>query len=330
MLPIVGKNTENTGPEGLSVISKKGRRLGEADQPRDPSRRSFLGKMGTAATVAMAAGAVTLEPLVGGKHSIASASVADYDSGARVAASDTYRVNTATADNINVGVQPDNGDAALYADKSGSYSKVLAHDALAKPNLAAWNSLVTAMRTGAAADFEAIINGGTRKHNNPQGGLALDLEGLDSHAFVVRPAPAFASAETAGEEVEHYWAALLRDVPFTEYATGGHSLVSEAVADMNRLSAFRGPFPLTAENLFRGQIAPGDGNTIGPYLSQFMVLPTFFGAQPISQRFRTFLPVGRGGADYMTSVSDYMTVANGGSTDQVLNFDPIDRYLRNG
>src|SRR5712692_4704669 len=104
---------------------RKGRR--QAD-PADPSRRSFLGKMGTAATVAMAAGAVALEPLVGGKHSVASASVVDYDSGARATASNKYRVNAAAADYIDVGVLPDNGDAALYADKSGSYSKALVHD----------------------------------------------------------------------------------------------------------------------------------------------------------------------------------------------------------
>ncbi len=324
-------SSENLGPEEIvGKVGKNGCRKPQAESRGGLSRRSFLGKVGSVATVAMAAGAVALEPLVGGKHSLASASVADYDSGARATASDNYRVSAAAADNINVGVQPDNGDAALYADKSGSYSKALAHDALGKPNLASWNSLVTAMTTGAAADFEAILNGGERKHNNPQAGLALDSEGLDSHAFVVPPAPTFASAETAGEEVEHYWAALLRDVPFTEYATGTHPLVADAVADMNRLSDFRGPFPVTAENLFRGQIVPGDGNTMGPYISQFMVQPTFFGAQPISQRFRTFLPLGHGGTDYMTSVSDYMTVANGGSTDQTLNFDPIDRYLRNG
>jgi hypothetical protein len=99
---------------------------------------------------------------------------------------------------------------------------------------------------------------------------------------------------------------------------------------MNRLSEFRGPFPVTAQNLFRGQIVAGDGNAMGPYLSQFMVQPTFFGAQPIDQRFQTYLPVGRGGTDYMTSVSDYMNVANGAIADQALNFDPIDRYLRNG
>jgi len=47
-------------------------------------------------------------------------------------------------------------------------------------------------------------------------GLAFDLEGPDSHACSIPPAPRFDSAEEAGEMVELYWIALARDVPFTD------------------------------------------------------------------------------------------------------------------
>ena len=58
-------------------------------------------------------------------------------------------------------------------------------------------------------------------------GLAFDLEGTDSHQLAVPstfpnaipPAPALSSAEIAGEAVELYWMALLRDVNFNDYAT---------------------------------------------------------------------------------------------------------------
>ena len=44
------------------------------------------------------------------------------------------------------------------------------------------------------------------------------------------------------------------------------------------------PYPVTPQNLFRGQFVPGDGNVQGPYLSQFLMQPTFMGVQPMTQQ----------------------------------------------
>jgi hypothetical protein len=270
-----------------------------------PTRRKFLGQASAATAAALAAGAIGLKPLLGGKESVAEASVVDYNSSTRAAASFNYRTSTAQAENIDVGVQPDNGDASRFTDFSGSYSKALLHDGLGVPNAASWLSLKHALTTGAHSDFENIIvgtpgGGPNSKENGPQVALAFDLEGLDSHASVIPPAPSVASAQTAAEQVEHYWAALLADVPFTQYPT--NSLVAQAVADMNKLSYLKSkannqfPFPVTPQNLFRGQFVSGDGNVQGPYTSQFMVQPTLFGAQPLDQRYQTFLPVDGGGS----------------------------------
>jgi len=134
--------------------------------------------------------------------------------------------------------------------------------------------------------------------------------------------------------VEHYWAALLRDVPFARYAT--NSLAAQAVDDMNELSYINSnsnneyPAPVTTQNLFRGQVYPGDGNVAGPYLSQFMIQPTALGVQPISQLLQTFLPVGAGGSDFMTDPSVYQTIQNGGNSVGTLAMDPTLRYIRNG
>jgi hypothetical protein len=142
-----------------------------------------------------------------------------------------------------------------------------------------------------------------------------------------------ASAQTASEQVEHYWAALLRDVPFRNYPT--NSLVAQAVADLNSRSFIRSsennqfPFPVTPRNLFRGQVFEGDGNVKGPHVSQFMIQPTFFGVQQLNQRYRTLLPVGSGGADYLTDVDSYQHVQNGGATGEPA-FDPIFRFVRSG
>jgi hypothetical protein len=250
-----------------------------------------------------------------------------------------YRKNMAQAQKINVGVQPDNGDASRFTDFSGSYSKALLHDSLGVPNAAAFASMQTAFNTGKTADFANILvgtpgGGGNSKLNGPQGSLAFDLEGLDSHCTIIPPAPGVTSAQTAAEQVEHYWGALLADVPFTDYAT--NALAGQAVTDLNNMSFVSSPannqfpYPVTRQNLFRGQFVPGDGNVRGPYVSQFMVQPTSFGAQPLDQKYQTFLPVGGGGTNYMTSVSEYQLVQNGGDSGRPIAYDPTFRYVRNG
>ena len=308
---------------------------------KGPSRRQFLGGVSGVAAAAATLGAIGLEPVVGGKESAAEASVVCYSVDGRSDASLRYRVETAKAEDINVPEQPDNGDSKRFTDFSGNYSKALAHDALGVPNLASYQSLILALTTREFSDFQNIIvgtptGGPNSKLISPPSALAFDLEGLDSHATVVPPAPSVASAQTAAEQVEHYWGALLRDVPFDDYPS--NALVAKAVADMNNLSFLKSnknieyPFPLTPQNLFRGQIFNGDGNVLGPYISQFMVQPTFLGVQPLSQQYKTFLPgVNLSGVsnDFMTNPGVYQLIQDGGASGS-LSFDPMFRYVRNG
>jgi hypothetical protein len=300
------------------------------------NRRNFVKG---AATIAAVAATVSLEPLLGGKESVVKAANGNSDSANRMNDCFNYRKNTAQAQRINVRPQSDNGDAARFTDFSGCYSKALLHDNLGVPNAAALLSLKNACASGNFSDFANIIvgtpgGGANSKLNGPQVALAFDLEGLDSHATVIPPAPSVASAQTAAEQVEHYWGALLADVPFTQYAT--NPLAAQAVTDMNSMSFLSStannqfPYPVTPQNLFRGQFVPGDGNVQGPYVSQFMVQPTFFGAQPLDQKYQTYLPVGGGGSDYMTSVGEYQLVQNGGDSGRTVAYDPTLRYVRNG
>src|SRR5713101_5585073 len=154
------------------------------------SRRSFVGG-GAAAAAAVA---IPFQPLMGGKESAAEASVLTYNADSRTEASFQYRTGRARAERIDVGVQPDNGDAKRFTDFSGNYSKALLHDALGVPNKAAVQSLINAFQTGEFSDFENILvgtpgGGPNSKENDPQAGLAFDLKGLDSHATVIPPAP---------------------------------------------------------------------------------------------------------------------------------------------
>lgn len=301
------------------------------------TRRKFLRTVGVATAATIAIGA---KPFVGARESISEAADKTVrEAPGRMNNCFNYRRDTALAERVNVGVQPGNGDETRFTDFSGSYSKALRHDSLGIPNSDAAQSLRNALATSDPANFELIgvgtPNGGANsKLNCPQLALAYDLEGIDSHATVIPPAPGVASAQTAAEMVEHYWGALLADVPFSEY--GSNPLVGQAVADMNNLSFLSSPannqfpFPVTRQNLFRGRFQQGDGNVKGPYASQFLVQPTFLGAQPLDQRFQTFLPVGGGGSNYLTNLSEYQLVQNGGDSGRPIAYDPVLRYVRNG
>ena len=310
------------------------------DAPGDSSRRSFLGKIGLggAGAVALAVG-VPLEPLIEGKHGEAEASVVPYGSSARANASWRYRDQNAENERIDVGELPDNGDSQRFTDFSGSWSKCLKHDYLGIPNRASWLSLAHALGTEGWEDFQNIQVGNpggpgfTGTLNGPMGALAFDLEGRDAFATVIPPAPSIATAQTAAEQVEHYWAALMRDVHFEDYPNS--SLAAQACADLNNLSYVRSqnsqfPYPVTPQNLFRGQIVPGDGNVQGPHLSQFLLQPTFLGAQPLSQMFLRHLSVGEGGADFLTDPVEYQRVASGFPPSFGLAYDSRFRYIRMG
>jgi hypothetical protein len=170
--------------------------------------------------------------------------------------------------------------------------------------------------------------GGVRTLNGPQGGLAYDLEMLDNAQFgqpVVPPAPPIGSDQSGVELLEHYWGSLLRDVAFGDYASS--SLASMAATELSAIPSYTGPRNahgrVTADLLFRGNFP---GETAGPYLSQFLAMPTFFGAQPISQQMVSYLP----NLDYMTSFADWLTVQNGNFTGLENQIDPVLRYRRCG
>lgn len=319
---------ESNGTRGLR------RTVMKSEEPETAqSRRTFLGRAATFAAAALAVGA---RPFFGGMGSVAAGAV-DRANKMPLRMNDcfNYRRDAAIAQRINVGIQRDNGDWKSFSDFSGNFSKSLRHDALGIPDRDAMLSLRRAFETGRQEDFANIIVGtpggdDNSRLNGPQGALAFDLEGRDSHATVIPAAPGVTSAQTAAEMVEHYWAALIADVPFTEYAT--NDLVGEAVADMNSLS-FPGsaandqfPYPFTRQNLFRGQIEAGDGNVRGPYVSQFLVQPTSLGAQSLDQRYRTFLPE----QAFMTSLDAYQNIQNGGINEGAIQMDPVPRYIRNG
>jgi hypothetical protein len=298
--------------------------------PSGVNRRSFFGRAGGAAA-ALTAGALTASSPAAAETTDGAA-VFGLPAGvnnSRVAQAFALRMEEAIADAlVPAAINVNNGDDALYPDKGGTYTKGLPHDQYGRVDLTAYASLKHAIATGKFSDYAKIItDGAPHTLNGPQGALLFDLAALDGVQFgqpTVPPAPAIAGDQSGTELLEHYWASLLRDVAFSDYST--NPLAAQAAAELSGMPTYLGPRNSTAQVtpnlLFRGIFSKG----LGPYLSQFLVTPTTFGVQPISQLMTTYLP----GIDYMTTFSDWLTVQNGFLTGDKNSIDPVLRYRRNG
>jgi hypothetical protein len=304
------------------------------------SRRKFLGQVGAALTGGAVLGKAGL--------AVAESSNTAFGDGIRAPGSKAdprvrrcfaIRLGTANEEaRIPVPPHTTNGDEERYPDKCGTYSKAILQDGIGLVNLNAFQTFKRALNSGNPADFENIIMGGTRTLNGPQGGLAFGLEGSDAvqfgnapcpdnqeNAVIVPPAPALASAAYGTELVELYWASLLRDVAFTDYVSD--ATAAEAAQELSGMPSYAGPRDgngnVTAALLFRGGFP---GETIGPYISQLCVTPSFLGAQEINQQMITYAA----SIDYMTDPTTFQQVQNGIDTGLQLQLDPQPRYLHDG
>src|SRR4030095_6002724 len=219
-----------------------------------------------------------------------------------------------------------NDDLRRYKDKRGSYSKALSHKSNGMVKHSSFDSLIHALKSGKSTDFNKIILGGARHLVDPQGAYAYALEGADVAAYAMPKPPKLTSAQIAGEMVELYWKALLRDVPFNQYSTD--VLATAAIADLNSLSNFNGPTVgnvVTPQVLFRGT-TPGE--LVGPYISQFLYKPIPLRGKLVEQLYFFYLP---GVAhNFLTDVPGYLLVNNGGSTGQVNIFQGVQHYIFTG
>ncbi|MBW4636233.1 MAG: hypothetical protein KME30_31440 [Iphinoe sp. HA4291-MV1] len=241
---------------------------------------------------------------------------------------------------LGVPPHPTNGDEERYPNKIATDTRGLPHDERGEVKLEAYKSLIKALSSRNPDDFEKIILGGGRQLINPQGPLAISLEGINAVQIGTPPPPTLDSAEQAGEAVELYWQALLREVPLNKLQdnTDDQKVVA-AIEDLNKLSEFRGPKQggvITPQTLFRGSVTYVDKNdgrtaqhfippgvTDGPYISQFLLLDIPFNTQFISPLIRTALP----GNDFLTDYQEWLTVQNGGSSGKSLKYDPTRRYI---
>ena len=279
--------------------------------PSSVSRRSFLGRTG--ASIAAAVAAIDMPALLRGQQNEEIDSDAEDSSlsgrvngRARRRRSFEIRIRAAREErSLPVPAQITNGDEDLYPNRIGSFSKGLPHDAIGEVDAAAYDSLLIAVKSGDADDFANIPLGGNTKLVSPQAGLCFTLQGTDSGQLTSPPAPALASPERAGEMVEDYWMALARDIPFSEY--GNEPVTTAAIDDLNKMSDFRGPKiggVVTPGTLFRG-ITPGQ--LIGPYISQFLLLPVPYGTLNVPQKYSTYTA----DKEYQTDFPSWLICQNG-------------------
>jgi hypothetical protein len=306
-----------------------------ANSSPSTSRREFLGNV---TTIAVAAGTVGLSPVLGSKGVTVEANHLDNVLGPlsldeREDRAAALRINAAVFDHdLPLANHQVNGDEDRYSNKIGSFTKNLRHNSRGEVIGSAYAAFIRALETGRDSDFDAIRTGGhfgcpdpsrQRRLVNPQAGYAFDLEGADSHKLTQIPAPAFASAEEAGEMVELFWMALLRDLNFNDYETS--PLAFRAAEDLTDLSNFRGPKVngrVTPATLFRDRLP---GATVGPYISQFLIQPTGFGAQRMDMKIATVAPE----VDFMTTFQSWLDVQNGCQPTETLTPSGL-TYCRNG
>jgi len=266
------------------------------------SRRSFFGSVTAATGVGLPAVLLSENAKAGDEDDQG----ADANDGSRRARS--YRIrHRAAIDERKIPTprQISNGDETRYPNFIGNYSQGLPHNSIGEVEQTAYRALLTAVDTGNPSDFANIPLGGSTKLADPQGGLAFDLEGTDSGQLTSPPSPRLASAERAGEMVEDYWMALTRDIPFSQY--GSEPVTAAAIVELNTLSHFVGPKvngKITAATLFRGV---NQGDLIGPYLSQFFLLPVTFGTLSVAQKFNAYVP----DMDFLTGFASWLAVQNG-------------------
>lgn len=242
----------------------------------------------------------------------------------------SFNVRVAASQNQYAVVPPaqnSNGDETLYTNPAyiAQFSKGLQHDANGNPVAASYESLLKAVSSGLPSDYDAILLGGAAgKMINPQAAYCLPLDGADSAALSIPAAPAFASDEKAGEEVECYWMAITRDINFSDY--GVNATVAAACTDLSNQAVFYGPKVgglVTPATLFKISYP---GTLLGPYISQFMLLPFSMGAQVVNQQLK--VPVA--GSDFVKTLPLLLGLESGGPVTETVTFDGTLRYIRNG
>ncbi|MEL7482421.1 MAG: hypothetical protein AAGJ29_12775, partial [Pseudomonadota bacterium] len=284
------------------------------------SRRDIL-RGATAATTIAAAGA-GLAPQAFARSGGPGSSLAQDPTG-RAADAARLRRRRATINQLQAprSPQPVNDDETRLPDFIGNFSKTLKHNSRGEVTRNSYLSFISALESGEDADFDNILVG--RENDpmrqrlvSPQGAYAFELSGLDGNANRINPAPAFDSDITEAEMAELYGYAVTRDVPFIEYDSNRR--LQRVVDSLNTFPAIADAVPtdggqVTPQNFGRGGLPTQGlrplGTEIGPFVSQFLLLPFQIGQLVVEQRYPR---LERGGANqFMTEFNEWLAIQRG-------------------
>ena len=230
-------------------------------------------------------------------------------------------------------VQSTNSDWNLTINRSGTdyvyavFGKLLEHNSFGEVTEEDFNRLVRAMETGKQSDFDAIqlSSSSTRKYVNPQGALSYTLAGQDNQSITMPLSPSISSEESAGEMMEVYEMAIHRDITFATIEQGSDPNTTRAINTLNAYGTdFKGPKSggnVTAKTLFRGI---GQDETVGPYVSQLLLLPFNYGNIVVNQLIEEELDQANS-----TDVTGWLNILNGvlDGSPSGPNFSGNSRYI---
>lgn len=129
--------------------------------------------------------------------------------------------------------------------------------------------------------------------------------------------PAFGSVHFDLNILELYAMSLARDIPFSEWQTS--DVISKIYVEYKDFSE---QFPnYFGQGLFEGNLV---GESIGPYISQFLYSDIISGCMTTSQKIKILTP----GQNYISDINTYNKIHNGVKPDNVANkFLPNPRYI---
>lgn len=194
----------------------------------------------------------------------------------------------ATASDVNVEDLPHVGNGDV--DPDVVFSMGLPHDQNGKVDRNAFNLFLKAIASRDVEDWKKIPMGSPNglKLVSPAASHGMELYGPSTFSMAAPPPCKVNSVLFVAELMELYEAAMARDVPFADWQSD--PTITDACKRLSTLAEYGGPkesgkvSPLT---IFR---ANSKGDLVGPYISQFMMLPFTNASIPVPQRFNHPLP----------------------------------------
>ena len=210
------------------------------------------------------------------------------------------------------------------------FSKGLKHNEFGEVEPAAYKALLKAVKSGSVADFEAIFDkgfkGGAKRFKNPLAAYAFNLNTFDALQFksLNKAPPKITDPLSSAEMVELYWMAHCRDVNFSNYSTD--PTIAAACDDLSKFSSVNyikdGAGRVNPDLVFRHTLP---GCLTGPMISQLLYADIKWGPLNVPHKFKTVVS----NKDYLTDFILWRFTQNGNIT-AIDDFDPVQRYIRNG